>query len=118
MVQLYVRDEDASVRPVRQLLDFARVRLAPGETRPVSFSVPLARLDYTLPDGSRGFEASVGDGVGTLLAQQRGKEQGVGVPKRCAFTSGRTPRHREWPQDFTLVRGGVSGARRDALDGA
>ncbi|MDT0541160.1 MULTISPECIES: fibronectin type III-like domain-contianing protein [Streptomyces] len=58
VVQLYVRDEDAAiVRPVRQLLDFTRVRLTAGETRPVSFSVPLERLQYTLPDGHRGFEA-------------------------------------------------------------
>ncbi|MCX5319939.1 fibronectin type III-like domain-contianing protein [Streptomyces sp. NBC_00120] len=59
MVQLYVRDEAASVvRPVRQLVDLARVRLAPGESRSLAFSVPLERLQYTLPDGSRGFEAS------------------------------------------------------------
>ncbi|MFD8864307.1 glycoside hydrolase family 3 C-terminal domain-containing protein [Streptomyces sp. NPDC059590] len=58
VVQLYVRDEDAAiVRPVRQLLDFTRVRPTADETRPVSFSVPLERLQYTLPDGHRGFEA-------------------------------------------------------------
>lgn len=58
VVQLYVRDEEASVvRPVRQLVDFARVRLAAGDSRSVSFSVPLERLQYTLLDGSRGFEA-------------------------------------------------------------
>ncbi|GAA4013759.1 glycoside hydrolase family 3 N-terminal domain-containing protein [Streptomyces plumbiresistens] len=58
VVQLYVRDEDATVvRPVRQLVDFTRIRLAAGESRAVSFTVPLERLEYTLPDGSRGFEA-------------------------------------------------------------
>jgi beta-glucosidase len=38
VVQLYVMDELASVtRPVLQLAEFQRVRLAPGEEREVSF---------------------------------------------------------------------------------
>ena len=58
VVQLYARDEHATiVRPVRQLVDFARVALAPGEFRTVSFTAPLDRLAYTLLDGRRGFEA-------------------------------------------------------------
>ncbi|MGC7101778.1 glycoside hydrolase family 3 N-terminal domain-containing protein [Amycolatopsis lurida] len=57
VVQLYGRDEAASVvRPVRQLLEFERVELAPGEHRQVTFEVPAARLAYTRPDGSRGVE--------------------------------------------------------------
>jgi beta-glucosidase len=57
VVQLYGRDEAATVvRPVRQLLAFQRVELAPGEERGLTFEVPAARLAYTLPDGSRGVE--------------------------------------------------------------
>lgn len=57
VVQLYARDEHATVvRPVRQLLQFARVALAAGESRVVELSAPLERLHYTLPDGSRGIE--------------------------------------------------------------
>ncbi|AXB45234.1 glycoside hydrolase family 3 N-terminal domain-containing protein [Amycolatopsis albispora] len=57
VVQLYGRDEAASVvRPVRQLLTFERVELAPGERRELTFEVPAARLAYTLPDGDRGVE--------------------------------------------------------------
>jgi beta-glucosidase len=65
VVQLYARDEHATiVRPVRQLIDFARVALAPGKSRTVSFAAPLDRLAYTLTDGRRGFEA----GDVTLMA--------------------------------------------------
>jgi len=62
--QLYARDEGASVvRPVRQLLDFARVELGPGCDQVVHLSAPLSRLAYTWPDGRRGLEA----GTVTLL---------------------------------------------------
>ncbi|SMD27278.1 glycoside hydrolase family 3 N-terminal domain-containing protein [Kibdelosporangium aridum] len=57
VVQLYGRDEAATVvRPVRQLLAFQRVKLAPGERRGLTFDVPAARLAYTQPDGTRGVE--------------------------------------------------------------
>ena len=57
VVQLYGRDEVASVvRPVRQLLDFSRVRLDPGAEADVEFTVPVERLAYTWPDGRRGVE--------------------------------------------------------------
>lgn len=58
VVQLYVRDEGATVvRPVRQLVDFARVGLTGSTTEKVEFTVPLERLAYTWPDGRRGLEA-------------------------------------------------------------
>jgi beta-glucosidase len=39
-VQLYVHDREASVtRPVKELKGFARVSLAPGETRDVRFTL-------------------------------------------------------------------------------
>jgi beta-glucosidase len=48
VVQLYVRDPHASVtRPVLELKAFARVELAPGESRRVTFDVPVARLGFT-----------------------------------------------------------------------
>lgn len=58
VVQVYARDEAATiVRPVRQLLQFQRVALAPGEAETVMLEAPIERLFYTLPDGCRGIEA-------------------------------------------------------------
>ncbi len=48
VVQLYGRDVIGSVpRPVVQLLGYARVDLAPGESRRVLFRVPTARLAFS-----------------------------------------------------------------------
>jgi beta-glucosidase len=58
VVQLYARDETAAVvRPVRQLVDFARVELAAGESAEIELGFPLERLHYTMLDGARGVEA-------------------------------------------------------------
>jgi beta-xylosidase len=58
VVQLYARDEAASiVRPVRQLLDFARVAVPAGRTVHLAFDAPLERLFYTMIDGRRGIES-------------------------------------------------------------
>jgi beta-glucosidase len=47
VVQVYVRDVEASVkRPRKQLMAFERVSLRPGETRTVSFSVSPERLGF------------------------------------------------------------------------
>ena len=47
VVQLYVRDPRATVtRPVRELKSFVRVELAPGESRTVTFRVPVAQLGF------------------------------------------------------------------------
>ncbi len=52
VVQLYVRDEEASVtRPVKELRGFARVRLAPGERRRVTFGLAAEQLAFTGLDG-------------------------------------------------------------------
>ena len=57
VVQLYARDEAARVvRPVRQLLAFARVSLPAGATAEVTLQAPVERLHYTMADGSRGIE--------------------------------------------------------------
>jgi beta-glucosidase len=50
VVQLYVRDLVASVaRPVRELVGFARVTLAPGESRRVTFRIHPSRLAFHDP---------------------------------------------------------------------
>jgi len=47
VVQLYLRDEVSSVtRPVRELRDFARVTLGPGETRRVTFRITPDKLSF------------------------------------------------------------------------
>jgi beta-glucosidase len=47
VVQLYVRDVEASVkRPAKQLMGFERVSLPPGATRKVSFTVPPESLAF------------------------------------------------------------------------
>lgn len=47
VVQLYVRDEFASVpRPVKELKGFKRLMLAPGETRSVIFDLPVDQLAF------------------------------------------------------------------------
>jgi beta-glucosidase len=52
--QLYVRDRLASlVRPVKELKAFARVALAPGQARRVTFTVPVDMLSFTGPEGYR-----------------------------------------------------------------
>jgi beta-glucosidase len=51
VVQLYVRDEEATVaRPVRELRGFRRVRLAPGECRTVAFRLSTEQLAYVGAD--------------------------------------------------------------------
>ena len=45
VVQLYCRDDTTSVaQPDRELIGFARVELAPSESRKVTFTVPASRL--------------------------------------------------------------------------
>jgi beta-glucosidase len=52
VVQLYVRDVEATVtRPVKELRGFARVRLAAGERRRVTFRLAAEQLAFTDLDG-------------------------------------------------------------------
>jgi beta-glucosidase len=47
VVQLYTRDPQASVtRPERELKSFLRLTLDPGETRRITFRVPIAQLGF------------------------------------------------------------------------
>lgn len=48
VVQLYIRDLVGSMtRPVRELKDFRKISLLPGETRTVSFTLPVSALSFT-----------------------------------------------------------------------
>jgi len=66
IVQLYIRDMVSSVtRPVQELKDFARIHLAKGETKTVSFLITADKLQYFGPDMKRivepgEFEVQVG----------------------------------------------------------
>jgi beta-glucosidase len=52
VVQLYIRDEEASVtRPVKELRGFKRVHLAAGEVRRVRFGLSVEQLAFTGVDG-------------------------------------------------------------------
>ncbi|MBD7996711.1 glycoside hydrolase family 3 C-terminal domain-containing protein [Arthrobacter sp. Sa2CUA1] len=58
VLQVYARDEAALiVRPVRQLIEFQRVCLGPGEQRTIKFTVPLTRLAYSISEHQRMLEA-------------------------------------------------------------
>jgi beta-glucosidase len=47
VAQLYVQDRVGSVvRPVKELKRFERVTLAPGQTKTVSFELPVAELAF------------------------------------------------------------------------
>jgi beta-glucosidase len=47
IVQVYISDEKASVeRPVKELKDFVKVELAPGESKDVSFTIDNSDLSY------------------------------------------------------------------------
>ena len=60
VVQLYLRDPEASVtRPVRQLQGFARVRLAPGERRRVTFGLSVHQMAFTGLDHVRAVEPGI-----------------------------------------------------------
>lgn len=50
IVQCYFRDLAARrVRPVKQLVDFTKIRLEPGEEKAVSFAIPHSKLGYYDP---------------------------------------------------------------------
>ena len=51
-VQLYVRDlVGSTARPVRELKDFVKIDLQPGESKKVEFSLPASALSFTGIDG-------------------------------------------------------------------
>lgn len=51
VVQLYIRDMVGSlIRPVKELKDFKKIKLQPGETTTVSFTLPASALAFTAAD--------------------------------------------------------------------
>ncbi|HQU86558.1 MAG TPA: glycoside hydrolase family 3 C-terminal domain-containing protein, partial [Pyrinomonadaceae bacterium] len=47
VAQMYLRDEVSSVtRPIKELRDFARISLAPGETKKVTFKITPEKLSF------------------------------------------------------------------------
>ncbi|MDR3494196.1 MAG: glycoside hydrolase family 3 N-terminal domain-containing protein [Ancalomicrobiaceae bacterium] len=75
--QLYVRDLVASaVRPVKELKAFARIDLAPGEARRLTFHVPTDMLNFTGPAGDRivepgGIDLMIGASSGDIRLKTR-----------------------------------------------
>jgi hypothetical protein len=70
VVQLYIRDEEATVaRPVRELRGFRRVHLAPGACRTIAFQLSTEQLSYVGADLRRVVEPGrVSVQVGTSSA--------------------------------------------------
>ncbi len=69
VVQLYIADKESSLpRPEKELKDFQKVRLAPGESRDVTFTIGVDKLKFYDPSiadwkAEKGdFEALVGGG--------------------------------------------------------
>lgn len=57
VLQVYARDEAATiVRPVRQLIDFQRISLTASEQKTLDFTIPLARLAYSITEDQRMLE--------------------------------------------------------------
>lgn len=77
VVQVYTRDEEASVtRPVLELKGFQRVRLQPGESTTIRFEIPVGQLgfydrnlDYIVEDGE--IEILVGTSSADLVSAGR-----------------------------------------------
>ncbi|HWK77040.1 glycoside hydrolase family 3 N-terminal domain-containing protein [Microbacterium sp.] len=111
VVQLYARDRVASVtRPVAQLLGYARVKLAAGESRRVSFDVPTARLAFTDRRGVKTVEPGDVDvwvashaaaassttemdaATGGVISNSRGRDHrevpGTATPRRTVVLTG------------------------------
>jgi beta-glucosidase len=52
VIQLYIRDTEAGItRPVLELKNFVRVSLEPGQTKEVTFELPMAQLGFHASDG-------------------------------------------------------------------
>jgi beta-glucosidase len=74
VVQLYIRNTEASVeQPVRELKGFARITLAPGETKHVTFPLGFDDLSFYNVDVKRTVESTTYDvwvGGSSLAAQE------------------------------------------------
>lgn len=100
-VQLYVRDQSASVtRPVKELKGFQRVSLSPGQRARVSFTLPInllgfydARMRYVVEPGAMG--VMLGSSSVDIRLQSQfdigGKTTDVGAAKAFLSTAAVTP---------------------------
>ena len=62
IVQLYIRDEISSVtRPIKELKDFRRIHLDPGQTRTVQFVITPDKLSFLNEDMRRVVEPGLFD---------------------------------------------------------
>jgi beta-glucosidase len=62
IVQLYIRDQVSSVtRPIKELKDFRRIHLEPGQTKTVQFVITPDKLSYLDEDMRRVVEAGLFD---------------------------------------------------------
>ena len=60
MIQVYFEDPVATVaRPVRQLVEFKKVRLVPGQDIAISFSISAAQFSYVGADYKRVVDAGL-----------------------------------------------------------
>ena len=76
IVQLYIRDDYSSAtRPVKELKDFSRVTLKPGESRIVEFTVTPDKLAYFDRDMNYGVEP------GTFTVMAGGSSQDKDLKK-------------------------------------
>ncbi len=92
VVQIYTRTDGASVtRPVKELRAFKRVELAPGETKTVVFTVPVAQMNYYNLDMRRVVEPAALTVIETVLAEHR--REHYGDDRRRDALPGRRLRH-------------------------
>lgn len=76
VAQLYIHDEVSSVtRPIKELRDFERITLSPGETRTVTFSITPEKLQFYNREMKRvvepgGFQIMVGGNSENLISQR------------------------------------------------
>ncbi len=62
VVQLYIRDQVATmVRPIRELKDYRKIELAPGETATLSLSLGWKEMGFFQRDGKYGVEPGAFD---------------------------------------------------------
>ena len=76
VAQMYIHDEVSSVtRPIKELRDFARISLGPGETRSVTFTITPEKLEFYNREMKRvvepgGFQIMVGGNSEDLISQR------------------------------------------------
>jgi beta-glucosidase len=75
IVQLYIRQKVSSVtRPVKELKDFARIRLEPGETKTVNFTIDSSKLAFWNASMVYGVEAGT---INVMVGRSSTDVQGV-----------------------------------------